>query len=809
MSEEKQNEEPQKDAEYYFKLGNDQFDKGDYDGAIESYNKAIELDGNDPDYFNNKGIAQNNKGDYDGAIESYNKVIKLDDSNPFYYNNRGNAQKNKGNYDDAIASYNKAIELDGSNPDYFNNKGVSQNNKGDYDGAIESNNKAIELDDSDPFYYSNRGNAQKNKGNYDDAIASYNKAIELDGNDPDYFNNKGNAQQGKGDYDDAIASYNKAIELDGSDPDYFNNKGIAQRVQGDYDDAITSLNEAIKLYNSNPNYGNPDYFFRIGNAQSNKGYAQRAKGDANEAKKDYDDAIASYIEAIKLDDENPEYYNNKGNAHYYNKDYDDAIASYSDAITRNDNEAIYYNNRGNAYSNIEEKGALAAVSDWYRSFELEERRDVKDEKAEKIYKYIVKNNISNAYGESLEMLGYMLSSASFFDVDFKNSEINKQIDNLDVDEITEKIKKSSLDTYNKHLIPLLSDLKNFENEKEYIKTIFYFLTLVKGFKKNRHRAAVKRVKPNKHKENHSFFQYTSVDVLKIFLGLNGEDNSKNDITLRLNNTNYMNDPTEGNYFLRDVLKAKKGVNKKSINQLIKELIKQDDSHAFIASLTFTKKDDIPMWNMYGRNGKGVAIGLELPDSIFEQTTGQNETMSNTSVEDQSTQTQNSFSKVSGSEKEHVDEKSLLYKIYYYGEKGGTSKNKKEADKLLKKIKCVFNDLIDVYDSLKSLPQPKNEKKNVENVIEFIQWEFDRIKFLIKDKQYQYEDEYRILRLTKDYKEAEHDQNDPRLFTKVKGVKMREVIFGAESDSASYWTPVIYQILGDDVEVRDSDTSIKF
>lgn len=752
MSEENQNEEPWRDADFYFHLGNYQFDKGNYDGAIASYNKAINLDDSEPDYFNNKGNGQCEKGDYDAAIKSYDEAINLDKNFANYFFNKGNAQASKGDYDAAIASYNNAINLDGNVSAYFYNKGGSQDAKGDCDAAIDSYNKAINLDDSNPIFFNNRGITQFKKGDYDGAIASYSKAIELNDSNSDYYYNKGRIQEAKGDYDAAIKSYDEAINRDDSNPSYFFNKGNAQDAKGDYDGAIESYNKAIGL-----------------------------------------------------DDSKDEYYNNRGNAYYYNGNYKDALASFTDAIKLNDNDALYYNNRGNIHSYMEEKEE--AVSDWYKSFELAEVNNIRDEQAERIYKYIIENNISNDYGKSLEMLGYMLSSTRFFDVDFKNSEINKQMDHLEVGEITEKIKKSSLDTYNKHLLPLLADLKVFDKEKDYIKNIFQILALVKGFKKNRHWAAAET---KNRKGKHLFFQYTSIDVLKIFLGLNGEGNTENNITLRLNNTNYMNDPTEGNYFLSNVLKAsKKSTNKKSTNQLIKGLIKQDDSHAFIASLTFAKQDDIPMWNMYGRNGKGVAIGLELPDSIFEQTNGQNVTLSNTSVGNLSTQTQSSFSKVSGSEKEHVDEKSLLYKIYYYGEKGGTSKNKKEADKLLKKIKCVFHDLIDVYDSLKALPQLKNEKKNVENFIEFIKWEFDRIKFLIKDKQYQYEDEYRILRLTKDYKEAEHDQNDPRLFTKVKDVKMREVIFGAESDSASYWIPVIYKILGDDVEVRDSDTSIKF
>ena len=61
--------------------------------------------------YNNRGNAWHNKGDYDRAIDDYNKALEI---NPRYakaYNDRGNAWSDKGDYVRACSDYQKACEL--------------------------------------------------------------------------------------------------------------------------------------------------------------------------------------------------------------------------------------------------------------------------------------------------------------------------------------------------------------------------------------------------------------------------------------------------------------------------------------------------------------------------------------------------------------------------------------------------------------------------------------------------------------------------------------------------------------------------
>jgi len=63
-------------AMQYFSEGNSLFEAGKIEEAIQSYNKAIELNPNLAEIHYNKGVALFNLKKYNEAIESYNRSIE-------------------------------------------------------------------------------------------------------------------------------------------------------------------------------------------------------------------------------------------------------------------------------------------------------------------------------------------------------------------------------------------------------------------------------------------------------------------------------------------------------------------------------------------------------------------------------------------------------------------------------------------------------------------------------------------------------------------------------------------------------------
>jgi len=154
-------------------------DKGDFDKAIQNYDKAIELK---PDYaeaYNNRGVAYGEKDDFDKAIQNYDKAIELKPDYAKAYNNRGVAYVEKRDFDKAIQNYDKAIEL---KPDYaeaYYNRGNVYSRKDDFDKAIQNYDKAIELNPRLAEAYYSRGIAYVEKRDFDKAIQDLTTTIEL------------------------------------------------------------------------------------------------------------------------------------------------------------------------------------------------------------------------------------------------------------------------------------------------------------------------------------------------------------------------------------------------------------------------------------------------------------------------------------------------------------------------------------------------------------------------------------------------------------------------------------------------------
>src|SRR6266513_5273588 len=120
--------------------------KGDLDGSIADFDRAVELNPKDDAPYYNRAQAKRLKNDTAGAIADYTRAIDLGSTNPAAYNNRGNARAENKDLDGAIADYTRAIEL---KPDYaraYYNRAVAKQEKGDATNAKADFKTAAKLD---------------------------------------------------------------------------------------------------------------------------------------------------------------------------------------------------------------------------------------------------------------------------------------------------------------------------------------------------------------------------------------------------------------------------------------------------------------------------------------------------------------------------------------------------------------------------------------------------------------------------------------------------------------------------------------
>lgn len=106
---------------YYENIGTAYFKLNDYDNAIISHKKALELEPDSFDNMFNLALAYKNNNDYDNAIMTYEKAILIKPKLPDTYFNLGNIYEKMNDTKKALVYYEKAHEYNISYDwiDYF------------------------------------------------------------------------------------------------------------------------------------------------------------------------------------------------------------------------------------------------------------------------------------------------------------------------------------------------------------------------------------------------------------------------------------------------------------------------------------------------------------------------------------------------------------------------------------------------------------------------------------------------------------------------------------------------------------------
>lgn len=104
------------DAASYVRQGKACLEKGDFDGAILNYDKAIEISPNCLDAYYSRGLAHYANNDNDRAVADWTKCIEIDPGCAGAYLLRGNIYYQSGSTDSAIKDLEKGVNLAPDNP---------------------------------------------------------------------------------------------------------------------------------------------------------------------------------------------------------------------------------------------------------------------------------------------------------------------------------------------------------------------------------------------------------------------------------------------------------------------------------------------------------------------------------------------------------------------------------------------------------------------------------------------------------------------------------------------------------------------
>lgn len=317
----------------YCNIAENHMSQKNYDSAIVSYSKAIEIDSLDSyAYFNRAFSFIENKND-EKAIEDFRTAIKMNNNNKFRalsYTHIGDIYSKKGQDSIALTYYNLALNTDKESSLAYNKRGVYFLNKNIIDKALLDFTNAIEID----IYYAeainNLGSALLAQGKSREALKHFNRAIELE---PDYtiaYFNRGFLKYNNGDPSNSIEDFNMAIKLNEKFYDAYIQRGRVNAYLRKYKDALSDFSFVLEK--------EPENLLAL----TNRAYVLFYT-------KDIVNAEIDFLKAVELYPETAYCWQNLAWFYMQLPKYDKAIATYKKSIEIDETLVVSYINLGTIY----------------------------------------------------------------------------------------------------------------------------------------------------------------------------------------------------------------------------------------------------------------------------------------------------------------------------------------------------------------------------------------------------------------------------------------------------------------------------
>lgn len=208
--------------------GIEKLESGDYAGAIDSFELAIEKSGGavgkfQIDVLKYRGEAEYRLNDYEAAAHTYDVLLQLDDKNPEYRYLRCMSYAMAGNLD-------KALE--------------------DYTGQAGDGKERSPLADTALLVL---GAALEEQGDTGKAMTLYQEAAALGVINSELYNRMGLCKLKEKSYEEALAYFNQGIQAGDETilPSLKFNQAVTYEYQGEFSKALEAFEAYVSAYGSN------------------------------------------------------------------------------------------------------------------------------------------------------------------------------------------------------------------------------------------------------------------------------------------------------------------------------------------------------------------------------------------------------------------------------------------------------------------------------------------------------------------------------------------------------------------------------
>ena len=147
-----------------------------------SLNASVDLDRSTIDLIEgwfNLGLKQVSGREFEKAIASWEKALNINPNLSEAWHNRGSALGRLGKYHEAIESFQKALDINPDNYQAWNDRAHALYQMEDWATAAQSWSNAIKITPGNHLFWYNRGCALEQLKSWAESIASYEKSLEI------------------------------------------------------------------------------------------------------------------------------------------------------------------------------------------------------------------------------------------------------------------------------------------------------------------------------------------------------------------------------------------------------------------------------------------------------------------------------------------------------------------------------------------------------------------------------------------------------------------------------------------------------
>ncbi|HQQ94312.1 MAG TPA: tetratricopeptide repeat protein [Bacteroidia bacterium] len=287
----------------------DKFVKGsNYEGAIDAYSKAIELDPNYYKAYISRAECYERISNKEAAIKDYEKAIAFAPKEKDLYYKTGKLQFELQKFTDADLMLRKAIEKDKGYSEAIELEVKVLFQLRDYNYGLVVNQLAID-DKKTPMNYYNQAVFHDSLKNYLEAEKYYKNAKTVDSKFIPGYVGLALTEIKLNKADEALAVCNAALLKDPNSLDIFYAKSLSHAAKKDFQNAI---NEITKVIISKPS---PSVY--------------KIRASYYETLGQYHNAINDYTQVIRLDDRDAEAYLKRAAANEFTQNYKAALSDYN------------------------------------------------------------------------------------------------------------------------------------------------------------------------------------------------------------------------------------------------------------------------------------------------------------------------------------------------------------------------------------------------------------------------------------------------------------------------------------------------